>query len=543
MRGMVPLTEVHSDILSDRSIKMMHRWIQKCQRDHRCLQDGEFQLPSRVLDLGSEQSIDKARLRSANNGYGQYVALTYRWGSTPSKILTTASIEEWIQGIQVSSLSKTYQDAIVLAKRLGYRYIWIDALCILQNDPADWEREDAVMHKIYGNASLTISALSAWGSDVGFLGQRPYPVSEIGRFFQSYDERNDLYVRQAVAGLSVRNNLAERGWCLQEHLMAARVLHMTDVQTVFECSECMEWESGLKSFEIHGSTTGLSSHLKRDFFTHSGAGNEDSKGTVHHALRCWLRLVENFSRRKLTRENDKLHAIAGLARLAQPSADDVYVAGLWMNHLAGQLLWRPQDGSKFTADDCDMIAPETSRAPSWSWAALNGGVKFPDMHPQELGIDILSIGLIHSSVLRHGITSFAALSLIGNVLGLEVDSICGTRDRFEGWHEFYLGNRPSSSPNEQTQGDTLWLPSPRTPLNGRARLDTGQIPPVLRVWLIRLVARGTYSYHPHGLVLKAVETETDVYSRLGVFEPPEPDISYNGRSWFPPCSSKTITLM
>lgn len=62
------------------------------------------------------------------------------------------------EGFPVSHLTRTFQDSINLTVQLGLEYIWIDSLCIIQGDAADWATESVTMASVYGGAHLVIAA-------------------------------------------------------------------------------------------------------------------------------------------------------------------------------------------------------------------------------------------------------------------------------------------------------------------------------------------------------------------------------------------------
>jgi hypothetical protein len=105
---------------------------------------------------------------------GQYVALSYCWGSNVPFTTTSANLQEHKQenGITFDQLPETLQDAVLMVRFLGLRYLWVDCLCIVQDDIADWEHEAAQMADVYSNAFLTLAAMRANHCDEGFLGPR-----------------------------------------------------------------------------------------------------------------------------------------------------------------------------------------------------------------------------------------------------------------------------------------------------------------------------------------------------------------------------------
>jgi len=104
------------------------------------------------------------------------ITLSHRWGDALRVTLTQLSRAEMLRGIKLTSLPMTFQDAIILARNLGVSYLWIDALCIIQDSKSDWALESAEMSRIYSCSLLTIAASSARDSETEFLYQRvPQP--------------------------------------------------------------------------------------------------------------------------------------------------------------------------------------------------------------------------------------------------------------------------------------------------------------------------------------------------------------------------------
>jgi hypothetical protein len=173
------------------SLKQIDLWLEDCLNYHQqCahVAKHDSKLPTRLLDLGtlptresmiaSKSWLDlfqNARCKlveSHANEHGQYIALSYCWGTALAYKTTTANRENHKMGIDCSRLPKTLQDAIYMTRYLGIRYIWIDCLCIIQDDSADWQREAASMAGVYSNSWLTIAAARAADSSEGFLGPR-----------------------------------------------------------------------------------------------------------------------------------------------------------------------------------------------------------------------------------------------------------------------------------------------------------------------------------------------------------------------------------
>ena len=129
----------------------------------------EVILPTRVIDLLGDL---RPKLLESNGHKGTFVPLSYCWGTRFGRldyILTKVNHTEFNDRLPLDRCFKTVLDAFDVAKCLQLRYIWIDALCIVQDDNEDWEREAASMSRIYQTAVLTIAVLGNRDSETGFL--------------------------------------------------------------------------------------------------------------------------------------------------------------------------------------------------------------------------------------------------------------------------------------------------------------------------------------------------------------------------------------
>jgi hypothetical protein len=126
-------------------------------------------LLKRVVDVGNEPSslvrlhISKAQER------GQYAALSHCWGGEQAAATTIANLRAQTQGIPTQSLRATILDAIKVTRGTGLRYLWVDTLCIVQDDSEDKHTGISTMGSIYKNATFTIAAFSAERASEGFL--------------------------------------------------------------------------------------------------------------------------------------------------------------------------------------------------------------------------------------------------------------------------------------------------------------------------------------------------------------------------------------
>lgn len=250
-------------------------WLSKCQDDHLdCLDanDGSsLRLPARLLDIGTTADCPTRVVTIQPEQTVKYIALSYCWGKAKFLKLTSATLEVFSHDIDWDDLPETWQDAINVAFDLEVRYLWIDALCIIQDSPDDWATESSKMGEIYQGASIVISAEKAENADAGFLDDwldSPPPSKIVDLPLDLRPAQPDLVLttckqseRSApkdvmhdvfwapedlfISELSQRerktredkNPMLHRGWCLQERYLATRIVHFTSSEMFWECRQ------------------------------------------------------------------------------------------------------------------------------------------------------------------------------------------------------------------------------------------------------------------------------------------------------------------
>ncbi|ETS00703.1 hypothetical protein M419DRAFT_51570, partial [Trichoderma reesei RUT C-30] len=140
------------------TISIMRGWLDRCNRfDKRCCGRERKPCPSRLIYIKEK----KPRLiEPGEDAVEVYVALSYSWGSAGRNMfkLRRSNRKAFLAGVSLSKLCLTHRQAIQTAKELGYHGIWIDALCIMQDDKKDWALQASLVPEIYNNADLTIVA-------------------------------------------------------------------------------------------------------------------------------------------------------------------------------------------------------------------------------------------------------------------------------------------------------------------------------------------------------------------------------------------------
>lgn len=320
---------------------------------------------------------------------------------------TRDTLGMWKKSIPWSAIPKTFSDAIFITRRIGVRYLWIDSLCIIQDDERDWMVESAKMCDIYQGAFLTISALQPESSSDGILLPRP-PVLILQR--GAGDSRgiaharetisHDWFIRQTANSVFFsdrrRNDypILSRAWCFQERLLSTRIAHFAGPEVVWECRSSAACECG----------TVPPMPLKRCWV----GALMFNEGASFQKARFWNTVVAStYCDKSLTYHTDLLVALAGVARrFASPDLGR-YLGGLWENCLGYSLLWESEDYLGETTIRRAALLPgaEGYTAPTFTWASRIGPIRwryikesgwcqtdrFDDRAPPPLLIDILDV--------------------------------------------------------------------------------------------------------------------------------------------------------
>ncbi|KAI0830151.1 heterokaryon incompatibility protein-domain-containing protein [Trametes gibbosa] len=405
-----PLLEVGSP----RALELARQYLNECEHGHveRCLvlsNHWSFSIPSsRLIDCSCPDSPCLVATTDLPT-HTRYLALSYVWGGEQPYSTRMANVSSYEKGIDASKLPQTIQDAIHVTHSLGFLFLWADSLCIIQDSGEDKIHEIGRMDQIYRGASLTIIAASAPGASEGFLRDRPAsPHDIVLPFFcpqrpttSVRDSINDTtIVQQGVGRIRLsplytqasgeipryshaQEPVNTRAWCMQEHLMSQRALIFTSETLQFRCHTSTQ-NIGHSFYDSSGERR-LPDTLFYQDTLHIPCDSEEWRA-LHQA---WLDIVEDYSRRSVGFPSDKLVACGAIAREFRRVLDTDYLAGLWRHTLLSDLLWLgPRDSHS---------PPPSYRAPSWSWASVDGQVK---MEPQLKRSERTAL----SEVVRCGVT-------------------------------------------------------------------------------------------------------------------------------------------
>ncbi|KAK0647057.1 heterokaryon incompatibility protein-domain-containing protein [Cercophora newfieldiana] len=444
----VPIRPVEPDVSSERCFSMARRWLRECLETHpACRRTAPTtcgKLPLRVIDLGDSQKGPRLRVTDPGET-GDYVALSYCWGGPQPSCTTTKTAARYLKAIRTEDQPQTIQDAMRVTRELGIRYLWVDSLCIIQDDEADVAAALAQMHMIYESSAFTLSAASAEASSEGFLQQRDLatrsvaPLDATSDHYASFDVEFRCpdgrlgaisVVPDRIESWNPDDPIQKRAWTFQESLLSPRTLVYSKLQMAWRCCTSFKASGGPPAWmrwsrwrcypllDLDGSAPvnqikprGSGPEIRvivgigKDTYRMPPVDEHQHEPSQHvsKTQREWMHIVELYSSRTLTNPADKFHAIAGIAQKFQAVTGDTYCAGLWQSAILEGLAWRRQRGQQATRAYCDSVDDDTGcekkwRAPTWSWASLDGSVQYdqdyilPRMDP---------VARVHSALVKN----------------------------------------------------------------------------------------------------------------------------------------------
>lgn len=417
----------HSFSISD-AHPLIALWMNECKSKHsECAWDAKPCLPTRLIAVGPDNK-DPYLYETQPNETGRYIALSHCWGPPEHPPPRTISLNLGLRKdtIPMNDLPQTFADAVQLCRALEIDYLWIDSLCIVQDDTADWEREAAAMADVYRNAVLTFSADGAVDSSVGLfqpVNKRRHPASIKtccpaaldAEPEHLYGRMTDLYVNlDRIFGVHTAGDssaedtepLSRRAWTFQEWILSRRIVHFATGELLWDCLTAEGCECQVH-FKPRASPSGVRRRGLTDNLEHWGMRD---KGW------SWGMMVSNFTSRQLTYHSDKLPALSGVAKyLAAERVDDYYIAGHWTSELPISLLWRREIrlGSDFS-----IHRLEKYHAPSWSWASTIGPVLCENVSRGKVICDLVDVSYKLASINPYGPLSCGFLKIKGIVANI-----------------------------------------------------------------------------------------------------------------------------
>ncbi|TLD32847.1 hypothetical protein PspLS_01622 [Pyricularia sp. CBS 133598] len=387
---------------SSRAMDTINSWLQHCLREHTTCRTTGFDKvrtwvpPPRLIEIDSEKNF---RLVDSTNVQKPYAALSYCWGNylsadsdqTKPVMTTSATFVQFQKQLQLNTLPLTIQHAINITYKLGIKYLWVDSICIIQGDPADWKKHTILMGSIYANAVITIAATGAASSSEGCFLSNPkadggaqslykqearLPLVISGRYIGDMFAAPIWDVGSPKGMDDLRTELENsrwnrRAWVLQERFFSKRVVHFGTFQIHWECQEKIA--SQMRPFPKGGTLS--------------------YKGTkpVFSMEQWWSRLLQQYTDLELSVDGDRFPAIASIAKEISETHQLTYVAGVYTETLPRCLVWAGAATGSYASEDYDkprlfevllgepkpLLPPDvdpSQRASSWSWAHWEGPI-------------------------------------------------------------------------------------------------------------------------------------------------------------------------
>lgn len=358
-------------------IEQIQGWLDTCLKSHIGQCDNlrwSSENPRRLVKILSPTGP----LQLCEDQKCEYVALSYCWGDVQKlprgeheevergKTIL-ANLDQRYQSFPISDLPATVRDALHIIYAIGYRYAWVDTLCIVQDKPEDV----STMHKVYSNALFTLCACATTKATARLLDQREAWIykTEPCRLGGQWLTTSDMSLNE----LRFRSPLADRAWTLQEERLSPRMLYVASNRVYWSCAGSHEMEMkpvyvGRKATPLQRPAYAASDRdsqmpFAQEFLKACRSGTNDL-----HAY--WADIVRSYALRSMSHIEDRLTALSGLAaKYLSASKGDEYLAGIWAKHLAEGLAWRVNRAIESNRNDLGpmILSPPW---PSWSWAAL-----------------------------------------------------------------------------------------------------------------------------------------------------------------------------
>lgn len=411
-----PVGPRQKDVRSEACMAFIKDSVNECCSQHRdCRLPHNPFVPTRLLKV--DQGNDLIHLCETHYWKQpvSYVALSHCWGGMKPLELTRPRLDELKTHINWSDLPATFKDAITVAQELKVPYVWIDSLCIIQDDKTDWEKEAARMADVYSRAFIVVTASSSPNPVTPFLGPREeewhpktfnFPVSPgitvpiIARKRAVLAAPLDYGLLEPPftttwGALKRVGPLYNRGWCFQESYLATRNLHFSPGSIVFECKTHRRGEDQLPPYTV--TTPG-------------------TRGDLDPALQ-WRMIVMTFTSRQLTFGSDKMPAIAGAATIMPQAKTSRYLAGLWSETLLLDLMWQVMPWQVLARQKYESLAYDDKEGgpPTWSWASMNWGVVWSPQKLPHMVAKVLSAETTVEGVNPYGKVSAGTIKLQGRL--------------------------------------------------------------------------------------------------------------------------------
>ncbi|KAJ4205045.1 hypothetical protein NW759_014709 [Fusarium solani] len=365
--------------LSEDRIATLKEWLQNCESNHKICHPAAKQYPTRMLDVKVDEPLRiVARNQIQQNKHPiRYATLSHCWGHQVPIKTTTKTKSLFEESLSEDLLPRTFRDAVNITRSLGIRYLWIDSLCIIQDDQEDWQAEAVKMRGIYLGSTINIAASDALDNTQGvFLEDNDVmdsvtessldasdraaiegPGPRVFVYQQQDQQQGQLlstmirFQARTPRKLQGSAHLSTRGWVLQEELLSHRIVHCMKAEIHWQCRCLYKTQAGetFEDLELLSDDRNLKLAPSR------------------RKERIWHEWIENYSTRDFTFPADRIAAMAGITSHYQQMTGYSPLLGLWRESFAGDLLWLRIGPAKESG---------MANIPSWTWLSCNAPIFF-----------------------------------------------------------------------------------------------------------------------------------------------------------------------
>lgn len=355
------------------SISLLKRWIFSCEHNHRtscCVPTRPSTSLSWMIDTISGCLVPAGESP-------RYVALSYVWGQTEMLKATAETLgilkkAGALGGNTHFRIPAVIRHAIALVPQLGERYLWVDALCIPQDDPECLQRHIRHMASIYEAALFTLVAADGSDAKHGILGIKG--VSRARKLPPTLMLSPQLCVRARRFVNILKSPWGSRGWTLQEHIFSKRKLVFVHGSVQWICQESRCFEDLCKEFP---SNRGIRPQDQDDYREIESVG--DLALNYPNILQLET-LLQQYTLRHLTYKEDVLHAVEAIFTAHRQAFPHGFIWGLPIDFLDSALLWSGLSCNPGLERRQESRSPSRSHFPSWSWAGWVGKIDQGQWH-------------------------------------------------------------------------------------------------------------------------------------------------------------------
>ncbi|KAF2215917.1 hypothetical protein CERZMDRAFT_35063, partial [Cercospora zeae-maydis SCOH1-5] len=357
---------------SETSLALAKKWLDLCLSDHALCNQLPATLwrPTRLIYIRTSGRGISACLREASKDeYDpgvRYMTMSHRWFPDALTLLSKETLPRFREEIPIQNLKTSVRNAMHVAKRLGVPYLWVDSLCIVQDDPDELGSEIMAMNQVYGNSFCNLSAASEKNSATGLFFERDprncttYSIPlNLSDTLPLAPVQHSISVSWDVCATELgESSLGSRAWVFQERILSRRNLFFCQRELHWECREaeaCETYPDGEPASSECPNTLPIVDVLRE----------VDSINQKAMAFEMWPSLINAYSNCQMSFSMDRLRALSGVASFCSHIIGDQYLFGLWRSTLPESLLWRVPETATETGALPDV-------APSWSWAHVTG---------------------------------------------------------------------------------------------------------------------------------------------------------------------------